>query len=216
MLKACGFAARDSISYITSLQYKTVSAKKYRSSSKRKTARQYTLDGAAWYSQRDCEPESQSATRYLLASSKSAGRTVSSTRRMPARTSPGSACRPTSCLEKTNSPLTVTSKTPPVAGISFQLLMKNSISRSFKISSVKLTALGWCPQVAQYLTTMSIPPSCMRVVLSCSNLRYGNCIRCGEKRNIAFDIGAVSFPGFCPSPNSSHICFCGGMRYTEQ
>ena len=168
MLKACGFAARDSISYIVSLQYKTISAKTYRSPSEAKAARQYMLDGAAMNGRRNCEPDSQSATCYLLASSKSAGRTASSTRRMPARTSPGSACRPTSCLEKTNSPLTVTSKTPPVAGISFQLLMKYSISRSFKISSVKLTALGWCPQVAQYLTTMSIPPCCMIGFLSLS------------------------------------------------
>ncbi len=125
------------------------------------TVRQAILNGTVHSVSALQELDLPKVSGYLAANSKSAGRIVDSTFCIPARTSPGSACRSTAFLEKINSPLTQTSKTPPVAGINFQLLMKYSISRSFKISSVKLTALAWCPQVAQYLTTMSIPPSCM-------------------------------------------------------
>lgn len=52
-------------------------------------------------------------------------------------TSPGSGNRPTSFLEKTMAPSTVTSKTPPLPGISFE-----STPIDFFSSSAKLAALG--------------------------------------------------------------------------
>jgi hypothetical protein len=68
---------------------------------------------------------------------------------MASRTSPGSAWRPSAFLEKTSSPFTTTSNTPPLAGINFHEPIKASSSRSPRISAVNLTARSLYFQTAQ-------------------------------------------------------------------
>ncbi len=65
-------------------------------------------------------------------------------------TSPSSGKRPTAFLEKISSPLTVTSKTPPVEGRSSKLA--TLFFSSPRTLSANLAALGRYPQAVQYST----------------------------------------------------------------
>lgn len=77
------------------------------------------------------------------------------------RTSPGSAWRPSAFFEKISLPFTITSKTPPLLGISVHDSINASISRSLRISSVRLTARGVYFQAAQYSSVISINAYCI-------------------------------------------------------